>query len=269
MFLLLNSISLVIEMKFFRLSISIFFLLQNPIAFGQKNNFDLAFQKSIVYLNQYTVQDTCDYNIAFLAKYLSHQYNRTDFQFDLNNVPIKFEDQIIPANFYGPLIGLKSPLTNDSLVATYQKTVGIEHILLWGIYADRLSLDSNAKIVFFENSMPHANIRNVCHVAIAIYWANNKISRKDKNYLRKFRNKYLTNLKTGLKKNNQVNDDLLECMVGLLYMGKMDLVSKQVVENMIKTQNPDGGWAWDRSLSEKSHPHTTILAYWILLELTK
>jgi len=224
-------------------------------------------KNSIVFIDSYTISDSCDYNIAFLATYLSHTYNLDAFHFDLQKVPVLFNDNWNCFNFYGPLIGLKSPLSKDSLVATYRATHGIEHILLWGIYADELSLDSTAQRVFYENSLPHANVRNVCHVAISLYWAKNKMARADKNYLVKFRNKYITNLKNGLVKMDQVNDDLLECMVGLLCMNKFEKIPKLLIDNLIKAQNADGGWAWDRSINTKSHPHTTVLAYWILLHL--
>jgi hypothetical protein len=225
--------------------------------------------RTVVFLQNYFSSDTCDYNIAFLAKYLSVKYHRDDLHFDFDHIPARLEDHLIPYNFYAPLIGLKIKQDEDSLYQTYEGTVGLEHLMLWAVHAEKISLDSIAKKTILDNIQQTANIRNICHVAISISWARNHMKAKDHQFIASVE-KEITNVmvqKLNSKKN--IDDDFMEGVVGLICLNKKKRIKNDQLDLLLSTQNQDGGWAWVYQDISFSHPHTTILAYWILLELIK
>lgn len=230
-------------------------------------NLQSPLNRSIEFLQNYLSSDTGDYNIAFLAKYLSVYYNRKDLNFDLEKIPVRSSDEVITYNFYPPLIGSAYRLSKDSLYSVYKHTSGLEHIMLWGVHADKIALDSAAKQTIIENSRETANIRGICHVAISIHWAKNKMNIQDVLFVKSFEKKITTILIQKMKSKQNIDDDFMEGLIGLVCLNKKKLIKKDWINRMIQAQNIDGGWAWGFKNNSNSHAHTTILAYWIILEL--
>jgi len=70
-----------------------------------------------------------------------------------------------------------------------------------------------------------------------------------------------------LKHIEYVNDDFMEGILGLVCLNKTNRITNKWISLILNAQNKDGGWSWDSNINTRSNPHTTILAYWILLEL--
>jgi hypothetical protein len=245
----------------------LFFAAHVNIHSQSKLTYKSALERSVTYLSNYITSDTCDYNIAFLAEYLSHKYDRNDFNFEIHNVPMRFKDNSMAYNFYWPIIGMQNKFPDDSLYYYYENTADLEHIMLWGANANKLRLDSVAKYELRRNTEGVLNIRNVYHVVLAIYWGSPKMDRADYRFVMPYKKKYFGILVEKLKHIDSANDDFMEGILGIICLNKTSQIDKEWISLILNNQNKDGGWAWEPNINKGSHPHSTILAYWILLEL--
>lgn len=230
---------------------------------------DLKYHKdqSVKFIHRYLNADTVDYNLYLLLNYLQTNKEIKDFSFDATKQSPRYNDNIVPFNFFNSIIGAPNLFATDSLFKTYASTKEIEHLMLWGANSKLLTLDENAKTFLSVNSNDSANIRTLCHIAISIRWAKGKMSGSDKKFIERFKKKYIKILICQLDKMKEVNDDFTEGLVGLICLGAKHKIKPVWITMLKKAQNTDGGWCWGGKDELQSHPHTTILAYWIVTDL--
>jgi hypothetical protein len=65
-----------------------------------------------------------------------------------------------------------------------------------------------------------------------------------------------------------ITDMWIEAVAMLYYIGAGDMVRREWVEEIVRIQKDDGGWSRNPD-EERSNPHATALALWVLLEYSK
>ncbi len=242
------------------------FFLQNGYS---QSTIDLYSTKrlSVDYLNKYLDSDSCDYNLLLLLKHINYSSQLNDLNINLSSDLPRFSDNEIPFNFYSSVIGQSNKQYDDSLQKTYTLTKGIEHCMLWGANADKLEIDDEVLKLLNENTTNDAHIRTLCHIAISIDWAQKKMSTANNKIIEKYKNRYAQILIQQLDQMKEVNDDFMEGTIGLVCLGKKNKIKKKWVQMIVSSQNKDGGWSWDNKNETQSHPHTTIIGYWVIVEL--
>lgn len=221
------------------------------------------------YLNGLDDQQFDSYNLRLLYQHLAILYPQAVRPRErlLDFAPKRNEDLVI-RDFYQGIIKKENFQNRDSLLAVMATTDGIERMLLWGTNANDLMLDSMTMATFMSYASDHSDVRGVAHAALAYHWASWGAPSSSAQ-LKGVISGYEAPLRHGAERHGVVSDDALEGMMGLVCIGMGHTIPMKWVDQIIRTQNPDGGWSWEKGDSKGSNPHTTLLALWCLAEVNR
>jgi hypothetical protein len=103
-------------------------------------------------------------------------------------------------------------------------------------------------------------------VALSYKWVHNQMPEIAEAYFGHFKKNLAASLIFGIRSEKSPNDNMFEGLIGLICLGESRLIKDKWKRMVLKSQNADGGWAWEPKQSQMSHLHPTGLAIWILLE---
>lgn len=141
----------------------------------------------------------------------------------------------------------------------------------WAMYCPYFPIkDTLLDIIEFN---AHLSEYDMTHAALQIeeIIRNNYCNLSDTARINKIKNIAVNRLYDDSKlyfmtKDNANFDLLVEQFAFLSYMGQYNLLNRQYIRYVIAKQNIDGGWQNGKGMST---PHTSVLAYWFLLEVYK
>lgn len=207
------------------------------------------------------------YNLQLMTHWLNNQYT---FKPSLKQIPLGNKklnpDEQIPYSFFNSIIEKKNIKPIDSLIYNYNKTLGIEHLLLWASNSNSIRFDSECKKTILEKTPENLNIRQISHIALAYRWSKYNQTREENLLFKNYITFITPILLEKIKKEDSINDNWLEGIIGLICFEKPNLVKKRWLKKLLQKQNKDGGWSWDPDEDKSSNIHTTLLALWIIKE---
>jgi hypothetical protein len=228
---------------------------------------DSSIARANRYLNGLDDGQFDSYNLRMLFAHLAliHPQKIRPRSGILDLVPTRQEDVVI-RDFYRSIIKKENVVDDDSLKAMLHTLDGIPRMLLWGTNARALPLDSSTLRTFHSYLKKKDDVRGVAHAALAMHWAGFAAKGRWDADLNPLTDRYAEHLSQGVVRHGVVGDDALEGMMGLMCLGRGRSISMQWVAQVMRAQNPDGGWTWELTGPRTSNPHTTLLALWVLAE---
>lgn len=220
-------------------------------------------KRGVKYLNELPDTAFPSYNQRLLLVWLHHKYVLPETpRKNILKTSVTLPEDSLVYLCYSPVIGKKQRLGLSQVRNIYHSSSGISKLLLWSIYPARLPLDSCVSVFESINGA-----RNIMHAALALHWATSqstvKLPAAVNNLLPQYKNQLLDALKT--EKPN--SDTGMEAILGLLLLNEKQLVSYGWINEILASQQSNGGWSWSGLTTEKAHTHTTLLAIWILREM--
>lgn len=227
----------------------------------EQADLDSALVKGVRYLNALPESGFPSYNQRLLLVYIARQY-RLPLPPSPNTLQLKMlpEEDVPVYQFYQRLIQKKFRPDVKKLTAYFHQTTGIQRIMIWGLYPERLPLDSQC-LVAFETA---TGIRNIAHAALALRWSEEKSSERQKERLKHLYDQYAQLLLGDLLKENPAGDSGMEGIVGLEGLHRRNAINYRWIQTILQHQQADGGWAFAPGKGSDSNPHTTLLAIWIV-----
>jgi hypothetical protein len=225
-----------------------------------------AVKRGLSYLNGLSLKDFPSYNQKMLLTMLQRDYNfPVSLRTNMLSDSILHEDDAFSKKYLSSIIDLGRSVPND-LNQVYRKAEGIQKLILWSSNSDVLVPDSSIKIIFEYTCFSDTNIRQVGHAAFACYLAHRTTGSRWSEFLQPFQLKIAERLPKMIIAHKIVTDNALEGIVGLICIGRKDLIPMKWMKRIKRVQNTDGGWSFDPfQNTEVSNSHTTLLAVWILI----
>lgn len=224
------------------------------------DSIQIATQRAVSYLNSLSENEFPSYNQRLLLVYLHNKYKLP--QAPRKNIlkisSLLPEDSVVFC-CYKPLIDKKNKVNNSNLLKLYAVTNGIGKLMLWGIHSQKLPLDSC--MPEFRNVQ---GVRDMMHAALSLYWAGAAAILSHRQEILHLRAGYSSAFKTAMEYEKPITDTGMEAILGLLLLNERDSVAYSWIKELLFAQHADGGWSWTGEQNAKPHPHTTLLAIWIL-----
>lgn len=224
------------------------------------DSIQIATKRAINYLNSLSEKDFPSYNQRLLLVYMHKKYKlvvapRKNVLSISNLLP---EDSVVYC-CYTPLIGKKVKVNEEELLRIFTNSKGIGKLMLWGIHSGMLPLDSClAEFKSIEGA------RDMMHAALSLYWAGSNASLSQQQLVQKLRVKYKAEFIATMNLERPITDTGMETILGLLLLKERESVSYNWIKEILAAQQANGGWSWTGVQDAKPHPHTTLLAVWIL-----
>jgi hypothetical protein len=224
---------------------------------AQGNEIKEALERSVSYLEQ----QEYNFDYVFLYAYLQQQY--PDLLRDipqLKEIPspeILEESDPISYLFY-KLIDSDFDLTQRRVqqIREMQETDGMT---LQALYCSQFNLDES----YLKLLSDQADIGNyqASHALLSLIWLK-QFACFSKDELTEIKQKLIAANWLNIRSAEDWTDLKVESMALLQVVGEQ--LEKSMIEGMMKGQNEDGGFPMKPD-TLASHPHTTILAIWVLL----
>lgn len=244
------------------LYLSISVLLTYTPVFSQQKKIDHSIFQAIAYLNE--SKNTIDLNNALIINYISKKHQLTDLLWlDVESIHPLNDDEKHSLQEFSHQLKLKTLRNNKMIDSVYSHSNDIEHLLIWGLNSDILPFDSLCDQTIKKYKETTSNIRNQMHVVLAFEFSNSEQHWKKFEHLKSI---YKNNFKNYIQNNSLVDDTWLEAALGYSLLLKNKRIPKTWINNIISAQQSNGGWKWNPNLDSESHPHSSLLALWILLD---
>lgn len=220
-------------------------------------------KKGVKYLNALPDSAFPSYNQRLLLVYLHQKYVLPETpRKNILKISVTQPEDSLVYLCYSPVIGKKQRLGLSQVRNMYNSISGISKLLLWSIYPARLPLDSCVSV--FEST---TGPRNIMHAALALHWAARQSTTKLPAAIKNLLPQYRTQLLQALKTEKPNSDTGMEAILGLLLLNEKQLVSYRWINEILASQQSNGGWSWSGLTTEQTNTHTTLLAIWILREM--
>jgi hypothetical protein len=237
---------------------------------GQVSQSDLTSSVSRAgsYLNRLPDSVFISYNQRLLFVHIHLMYDLpVGPRQDLLEFEPRTTDDIPSLLFFQSIVRRGDVVGRDSLFAHFNRSTGLDRLMLWGANAHVLALDSMTLATFRWYSGQKRDVRGVAHAALAIHWAGFTAGGRWDHLLTPIAESYEMALRQGVTDNGIVDDSALEGLLGLVCIRKSRDIPLAWIARVINAQNPDGGWTWELTGPRTSNPHTTLLALWVLAEV--
>lgn len=250
----------------------------------------------LLYINLHAQESICDYKNEFLRikQQLINYFQKFDYHFNnsinqrlllvvLNEryslnlaIPPHFldlkvfytEDSLVQ-KYYFKLVNRKYKFNPKELKTDYEKTIGIEHLLLWGIYSDFLPFDEECKNTIEQPlGYDSYSTRAICHILLAYYWAKNAKAKSEE--LQYFKNQFLKwkiNIQKSLTFLKGFTDTALEGLLAFIFMEDIDSLPLDTIREFTYYHSSDGGYPWDEDKNANSNFHASLVALWLVCEI--
>lgn len=185
----------------------------------------------------------------------------------LNFEPI-FEDDKTNFPYYSRLSNDKLNLSQKEIKNALSKTTNLDRAMLWGLFADKLPRDKlvNHLLLAFADSA--VNIRQIAHGCIVLKWATDLNAQKKINKIEYIREQYIKLLIAKIEQAKPYTDSGMEGVMGLLLLTQKEKINPEWINEIVRHQNADGGWAWhEQNMNNLSSDHPTTLALFILASM--
>lgn len=224
------------------------------------DSLQIATKRAINYLHSLSESEFPSYNQRLLMVYLHNKYKlaQTPRKNVLSISNLLPEDSVVYC-CYTPLIGKKVKVDEEELFRIFTKSNGIGKLMLWGIHSEKLPIDSC--LADFESI---EGARDMMHAALSLYWAGSNASLSQQQLVQKLRIKYKAEFIATMNLERPITDTGMEAILGLLFLKERESVSYNWIKEILAAQQANGGWSWTGEQDAKPHPHTTLLAVWIL-----
>lgn len=240
-------------------------ILSVPIANAQlhTDSLQIATKRAVSYLNSLSESEFPSYNQRFLLVYLHSKYNLIEApRKNILKISTRLPEDSVVYCCYAPLIGEKLKVSKEDLFRKFAGAKGIDKLMLWGIHAKKLPLDSC--LTEFDNVQ---GARDMMHAALSLYWAGRDGSLSHEQVIQQCRAKYKAEFIAAMNYEKPTTDTGMEAILGLLLLNERESVSYSWVKELLAAQQANGGWSWTGEQNAKPHPHTTLLAVWILQQI--
>ncbi len=256
----------------------LFFLILSTISLNAqesicdyKSDFLRIKDRLIRYFQNFDHSNHPSLNQRLLLAFLNEKY-QLKIQFPKNYLQFKIthvEDSLVQ-KYYFRLLHRKYKFNVKELNQDYEKTQGIEHLLLWSIYPDFLPLDNESKNTIQQPlGYDSFSIRMICHLTLAYYWAK-QFTSLDSTIKSTFENhfeiwKNLT--EKGLKFLKGYTDTAIEGLLTYVFIHQIEKLPIGSLKEFLYYSSSDGGYPWNEDKSSSSNFHASILALWLVCEL--
>ena len=191
---------------------------------------------------------------------LPKNYLTLDKIFDEDTLYLKYFERLI-----NPKFKPKSNLQKD-----YINSHGIDHLLLWSLYSDKLAWDKECENTINQEVIGNEyNLRAICHYALAYYWVKSLNPKAQATTLQAFENqfeKWEKALYEGFKYVKGFTDSGIEGLLAFVFMGKFQQIPQKSLEEFLYYESPDGGYPWDTE-KNTSNFHASLIALWLVSEM--
>jgi len=228
----------------------------------QDRELQRGIERAIQWLSN-TLEDQWRPDTAAMLQYLQRKFRHPRLEQLADAARARFQvARIDTEEFSQPFYRLVDPhaVTDTGAIAAISGRIG--RITAAALHCDQIALPATYMEELLRLSMRGGY--SLTHSLIAAQWLeeNHCISGID---LEQLRSGAIPRLEA-LVDATRIPDDLrIEAIATLDYVGARDRVRQAWIRDVLRIQRDDGGWALTEA-RDKSHPHTTFLALWVLLE---
>lgn len=223
-------------------------------------------KKLIHYFRNFNYQNHKSLNERLLLVHLDSRYSLyLSLPKNFLNLKITYGEDSLVGKYYYRLIHRKYKFNVKELKQDYEKTRGIEHLLLWGIYPDFLPFDEECLNTLHQPlGYDSYSLRMICHLALAYHWAKSFAqldSSTQKIWTERF-HQWQENIQKGLLYEKGYTDTGIEALLAYVFMDKFQEIPLRSLEEFLFYDRVEEGYPWDTQNKESNH-HASLVALWL------
>lgn len=252
---------------------------------------------TFIYFSVSAQETICDYKNEFLRikQQLVNYFQKFDYHFNnsinqrllllvLNDryslnlaipphfldLKVSYTEDSLVQKYYFRLVNKKYKFNPKELKADYVKIIGIEHLLLWGIYSDFLPFDEECKKTIHQPLGEDSySIRAICHILLAYDWAKrNNIGNEELQFFKNQFFKWKVNTQKGLTFLKGFTDTGMEGILAFIFMQEIHAIPLDKIKEFLYYHSSDGGYPWNEEDLD-SNFHASLIALWLTCEILK
>jgi len=233
------------------------------IAQAQERSIDLPIHRAVTWLS-IAIDKNWEPGIPAMIQYLHRRFPQAELGWALHqakqNIKISELDQ---RRFPLPFLRL----VDTEYQTTPEQIAGIGDLIgrttASALHCDRIPLPNSYKKDL--NHLSRSGGYALTHAVLAAQWSieNGCLDITD---LSDFQNQAILRLSQLIEHQAGITDLAIEAAAMIFYAGASEKITKIWLNSLANAQQEDGGWTPGIMGLTESHPHTTYLALWVLLE---